>query len=37
MMEKESIGNVARKAGNTLLKQSRQDWALLKERSNEAV
>jgi myo-inositol-1(or 4)-monophosphatase len=33
MREKELIGSLARKAGNTLLKHFRQDWALLKERS----
>ena len=33
MREKELIGNLARKAGNTLLKHFGQDWALLKERS----
>ncbi len=33
MKEKELIENLARKAGDTLMKHSRQDWALLKERS----
>jgi myo-inositol-1(or 4)-monophosphatase len=33
MREKELIGSLARRAGNTLLKHFRQDWALLKERS----
>jgi len=33
MKEKELIDSLARKAGDTLLKQFRQDWALLKERS----
>jgi len=33
MREKELIGSLARKAGNTLLKHFGQDWALLKERS----
>jgi myo-inositol-1(or 4)-monophosphatase len=33
MKEKELINSLARKAGDTLMKQFRQDWALLKERS----
>jgi myo-inositol-1(or 4)-monophosphatase len=33
MKEKELIGSLARKAGDTLMKQFRQDWALLTERS----
>ena len=33
MKERELIGSLARKAGNTLIKHFRQDWALLKERS----
>lgn len=33
MREKELISSLARKAGDTLLKHFRQDWALLKERS----
>jgi myo-inositol-1(or 4)-monophosphatase len=33
MKEKELINSLARKAGDTLLKCFRQDWALLKERS----
>ena len=33
MREKELIGSLARKAGNTLLKHFGRDWALLKERS----
>jgi myo-inositol-1(or 4)-monophosphatase len=33
MKEKELINSLTRKAGDTLLKQFRQDWALLKERS----
>ncbi|MGA8850045.1 MAG: inositol monophosphatase family protein [Dehalococcoidia bacterium] len=33
MREKELIGSLARKAGDTLMKHFRQDWALLKERS----
>ena len=33
MKEKELIDSLARKAGDTLMKQFRQDWALLKERS----
>jgi myo-inositol-1(or 4)-monophosphatase len=33
MKEKELIGSLARKAGDTLMKHFRQDWALLKERS----
>jgi fructose-1,6-bisphosphatase/inositol monophosphatase family enzyme len=39
MKERELIGSLARKAGNTLMKHFRQDWALLKERSTakEAV
>jgi myo-inositol-1(or 4)-monophosphatase len=32
MKERELIGSLARKAGNTLMKHFRQDWALLKER-----
>ncbi|GAG42644.1 unnamed protein product, partial [marine sediment metagenome] len=30
---KELIESLARKAGDTLMKHFRQDWALLKERS----
>jgi myo-inositol-1(or 4)-monophosphatase len=39
MREKELIGSLARKAGDTLMKHFRRDWALLKERSTakEAV
>jgi myo-inositol-1(or 4)-monophosphatase len=33
MKEKELIVSLTRKAGDTLMKQFRQDWALLKERS----
>jgi len=33
MKEKELINSLARKAGDTLVKRFRQDWALLKERS----
>ena len=33
MNEKELIESLARKAGDTLMKHFRQDWALLKERS----
>jgi myo-inositol-1(or 4)-monophosphatase len=33
MKEKELIESLARKAGDTLMKHFRQDWALLKERS----
>ena len=33
MKERELIGSLARKAGDTLMKHFRQDWALLKERS----
>ncbi|HXZ30318.1 MAG TPA: inositol monophosphatase family protein, partial [Dehalococcoidia bacterium] len=33
MTEKELIESLARKAGDTLMKHFRQDWALLKERS----
>jgi myo-inositol-1(or 4)-monophosphatase len=33
MKEKELINSLARKAGDTLMKRFRQDWALLKERS----
>jgi myo-inositol-1(or 4)-monophosphatase len=33
MKEKELIDSLARKAGDTLVKRFRQDWALLKERS----
>jgi myo-inositol-1(or 4)-monophosphatase len=33
MKEKELIENLARKAGDTLMKHFRRDWALLKERS----
>ena len=33
MDEKELIGSLTRKAGDTLMKHFRQDWALLKERS----
>ena len=32
MKEKELIESLARKAGDTLMKHFRQDWALLKER-----
>ena len=34
MTEKELVGSLARKAGDTLMKHFRQDWALLKERSS---
>jgi len=34
MKEKELINSLARKAGDTLVKCFRQDWALLKERSS---
>jgi len=39
MRERELIGSLARKAGNTLMKHFGRDWALLKERSTakEAV